>query len=87
MAFAYMRGHFAFKYILTLNTDIHKQLLRKMITATVKFFDETPIGTILNRFSTNMGYLDKDFWKNIFVFVNGLLQTSNFMGYLIIANA
>jgi len=83
---AYLRGYFLINYILTINTSIHKALINRALRATVAFFDETPIGSILNRFSTNIGYLDKEFWTNIFYFVNGFIQIACFMGYLCIIN-
>jgi ABC-type multidrug transport system fused ATPase/permease subunit len=37
-------------------------MLRKIIRAPIRFFDKTPVGSILNRFSNDLGQLDKVNW-------------------------
>ncbi|NXL55713.1 MRP7 protein, partial [Chordeiles acutipennis] len=57
-------------------TVIHKQLLQKALKATVTFFDTTPTGRILNRFSSDLYCVDDSlpFILNIFLAnVYGLL--------------
>ena len=41
---------------------MHGQMLSKLSRTFISFFDETPIGTILNRFSNDIGSLDKGNW-------------------------
>ncbi|KAI8348976.1 P-loop containing nucleoside triphosphate hydrolase protein [Mortierella sp. GBAus27b] len=39
---------------------LHQQLLRKVLRAKVRFFDTTPIGRIVNRFSSDMSTIDDE---------------------------
>ncbi|KAI9318952.1 P-loop containing nucleoside triphosphate hydrolase protein [Dichotomocladium elegans] len=39
---------------------LHEQLLTKILRAKVRFFDSTPLGRIVNRFSSDMGTIDQD---------------------------
>ncbi|XP_053568742.1 ATP-binding cassette sub-family C member 10 isoform X2 [Bombina bombina] len=50
-------------------TVIHKRLLRRVLLATVTFFDTTPIGRIINRFSSDLYCVDDTlpFILNIFL--------------------
>ncbi|KAJ2624970.1 hypothetical protein GGI25_006228 [Coemansia spiralis] len=40
--------------------EIHKQLIRSIVHATPRFFDTTPIGRIISRFSGDMQTIDND---------------------------
>lgn len=46
-------------FLLIVNTRIHNRMLRNIVKAKVAFFDKNPIGRILNRFSSDLGILDK----------------------------
>jgi len=46
-------------FILKTNSNMHANALDKISNAPVSFFDKTPIGTALNRFSNDIGILDK----------------------------
>jgi len=46
-------------FILKTNSNMHTNALDKISNAPVIFFDKTPIGTALNRFSNDLGILDK----------------------------
>jgi len=46
------------KFILTTNSLMHMRALKKLVKTKIHFFDQTPIGTILNRFSNDLGVLD-----------------------------
>ncbi|KAG0279120.1 hypothetical protein BGZ95_002211 [Linnemannia exigua] len=45
---------------LTASRSLHQQLLRKVSRAKVRFFDTTPIGRIVNRFSSDISTIDDD---------------------------
>lgn len=50
-------------------TTIHRRLLQRVLRATVTFFDSTPVGRIINRFSSDMYCVDDflPFILNIFL--------------------
>ncbi|CAN2387511.1 ATP-binding cassette [Pristimantis euphronides] len=50
-------------------TVIHKRLLQRVLRATVTFFDSTPVGRIINRFSSDLYSVDDflPFMLNIFL--------------------
>ena len=53
-------------FLLDLNTKMHDQMLFKISRTFISFFDETPIGSILNRFSNDLGSLDKSIWNLVY---------------------
>jgi len=46
------------KFILKTNSTMHSKALHRLSDARILFFDQTPSGTILNRFSNDLGILD-----------------------------
>ncbi|NXF04724.1 MRP7 protein, partial [Smithornis capensis] len=65
-------------------TVIHNRLLQRVLKATVTFFDTTPVGRILNRFSSDLYCVDNSlpFILNIFLAnIYGLLGTLVIMTY------
>ncbi|PVD18354.1 hypothetical protein C0Q70_20903 [Pomacea canaliculata] len=46
------------KILLKAASNLHGKLLRKTMTCPMKFFDTTPLGTILNRFSADIDEID-----------------------------
>ncbi|XP_040207675.1 ATP-binding cassette sub-family C member 10 [Rana temporaria] len=61
-------------------TAIHRRLLQRVLRATVTFFDSTPVGRIINRFSSDMYCVDDflPFMLNIF-----LANTFGLLGMLV----
>ncbi|RIB18389.1 P-loop containing nucleoside triphosphate hydrolase protein [Gigaspora rosea] len=49
---------------------LHKNLLDKIVFATIKFYDTTPIGRIINRFSKDMELIDQILPLNIESLIN-----------------
>ncbi|KAF9999779.1 hypothetical protein BGZ79_006630 [Entomortierella chlamydospora] len=50
---------------LAASRTLHQQLLRKITRAKVRFFDTTPIGRIVNRFSSDISTIDEDVSNNL----------------------
>ena len=46
------------RFLFNANSNMHNKALERVTQAKVQFFDKTPIGTILNRFSNDLGILD-----------------------------
>jgi len=82
----YLKGVFMIKFMLDINQSIHKRLLESISKAVVSFFDKTPVGRILTRFSTNMGAIDKDLWGNVYNVINGIFQNALFLFYIASSN-
>lgn len=54
------------KFIFKSITKTHAQILQKIIKTKQIFFDLTPIGIVLNRFSSDLGKLDNHIRHNIY---------------------
>ncbi|KAF9363703.1 hypothetical protein BGX34_003505 [Mortierella sp. NVP85] len=60
MILAALTSYYVIHGGLVASRKIHQQLLRKIIRAKVRFFDTTPIGRIINRFSSDMSTIDEE---------------------------
>ncbi|KAG0243312.1 ABC transporter type 1, transmembrane domain-containing protein [Mortierella sp. GBAus27b] len=60
MLFAACTNYYVVFGGLAASRKLHEQLLRKIIRAKVRFFDTTPIGRIINRFSSDMSTIDDE---------------------------
>ncbi|EEY58685.1 ATP-binding Cassette (ABC) Superfamily [Phytophthora infestans T30-4] len=58
---------------LSASKQIHHRLLRRVIKGTMRFFDTTPVGRILNRFSNDVNTIDQKLNTAIVQFVSMLL--------------
>ncbi|CAG8644954.1 24854_t:CDS:10, partial [Dentiscutata erythropus] len=54
-----LRSCFMIKCTLKASKELHNNLLNKILLATIKFYDTTPIGRIMNRFSKDMELIDQ----------------------------
>merc|ERR1711871_303005 len=54
------RGLFMAEHRMGASTILHKELLRTILCTSVAFFDTTPLGRILNRFSSDMQVIDEN---------------------------
>jgi len=61
----YAKSYLCAKFFAECNTNIHQIMLRKTTRALISFFDNTPIGVILNKFSNDLGLLDKTNWETV----------------------
>ncbi len=53
-------------------TIIHDKMLHRIMRAPMTFFDTTPVGRILNRFSQDMNVLDSNIRMTIIAFLSGV---------------
>ncbi|KAJ1654449.1 hypothetical protein IWQ61_005620 [Dispira simplex] len=63
-------------YILKGSLALHNQALNKVIKAPVSFFDTTPLGRIINRFSKDVDGMDNlmlEAWRGLFNQIAGLI--------------
>ncbi|KAF9578851.1 hypothetical protein BGW38_005154, partial [Lunasporangiospora selenospora] len=70
MAFATLLDLYAIIGSLRASRILHNQLLYKISRAKVRFFDTTPIGRIINRFSTDITTIDEDVSVNLRWFIH-----------------
>ncbi|GLE05595.1 hypothetical protein PINS_up014627 [Pythium insidiosum] len=59
---------------LSASERIHHRLLRHIVRGTMRFFDTTPIGRVLNRFSNDMNTIDQKLNASIVAFTTMLLS-------------
>ncbi|GFN89163.1 tyrosine-protein kinase ryk [Plakobranchus ocellatus] len=77
------RSYVFVKILLRASTFLHKRLLKKTLKSPMKFFDMTPIGIVLNRFSADLDEIDvrlpyncEMFLQNIFLVLSALALIS-----------
>jgi ABC-type multidrug transport system fused ATPase/permease subunit len=55
--------------------SIHDQMTRRVIFASMSWFDATPIGRIINRFSQDISTIDKEVMSNLRGFIECVIST------------
>ncbi|KAI9501197.1 P-loop containing nucleoside triphosphate hydrolase protein, partial [Coemansia spiralis] len=60
-----IQNMFIFKAALDASRTLHARLLRSVVRATPRFFDSTPLGRIINRFSRDMQTIDEGTIENL----------------------
>ncbi|KAI8979970.1 P-loop containing nucleoside triphosphate hydrolase protein [Pilobolus umbonatus] len=55
-----LRSYTLFTSSLKASRELHSRLLNRILRAKVRFFDTTPLGRIVNRFSSDMSSIDQD---------------------------
>ncbi|XP_071949501.1 ATP-binding cassette sub-family C member 5-like [Antedon mediterranea] len=61
------------------STKLHSRMFKKIIRAKMKFFDTTPVGRILNRFSKDMDEIDNSLPGDIDYFVSFAFTSLGFL--------
>ncbi|KAI8621550.1 ABC transporter type 1, transmembrane domain-containing protein [Chytriomyces sp. MP71] len=56
------------------STSLHQSLLSSVLGAPLRFFEITPLGRILNRFSKDISTIDEDVMNSIFYFFHQLVR-------------
>ena len=56
---SYLKTVKLYGFLLATNTEIHQRMLNSLLRSKVLFFDINPTGKIINRFSNDIGLLDK----------------------------
>jgi len=65
---------------LNTSTGLHENILKSVLSSPIAFFDVTPVGRILNRFSTDMQVVDDDLLQTISQGLNGFAQVVGAVG-------
>ncbi|XP_066998976.2 ATP-binding cassette sub-family C member 4 isoform X2 [Anabrus simplex] len=64
-----IRSMLIFKICMTASSNLHSKMFSAILRAKMRFFDTNPSGTILNRFSRDVGAMDEQL-PNAFVWMN-----------------
>eukprot|EP01040_Poterioochromonas_malhamensis_P014174 gene14174-15673_t len=75
-----LRSIFLAKHRLGTSKILHDGLLTATLRAPVAFFDTTPIGRIINRFSSDLMTIDEEMTQTLSQFTNGVAQTLGAIG-------
>lgn len=59
---------------------LHNDMLKRVLGAPVAFFDTTPLGRILNRFSSDLGVVDEDLSQSLNQVLNCFVQVLGCLG-------
>ena len=65
------------------STILHKELLRTILSTSVAFFDTTPLGRILNRFSSDMQVIDENLSQTFNQLLNSYSSVAGALGAVV----
>lgn len=89
---AIVRAYFTFYSLIKASKKLHNLMLSSVLSAKIEFFDTTPVGRILNRFSADVGICDEtlvltiyDFSVGLFVVVGSILTAVISLPFTLIA--
>ncbi|KAJ3403849.1 hypothetical protein HDU80_003663 [Chytriomyces hyalinus] len=64
------------------STSLHSSLLSSVLGAPLRFFEVTPLGRILNRFSKDISTIDEEVMNSIFYFFHQLVKGITIIGVI-----
>ena len=86
MLLTFIRALVIFNIALTSSSNMHNQMVTKVIRASILFFDSNPVGRVLTRFSKDMTILDS-LMPTVCVFATfGIFRSLTVMLVVIILN-
>lgn len=65
--------------------SLHRRLLERVMKATARFFDTTPVGRIINRFSRDIQVIDQELSGNVMMVLNLVAQAIGIIVIICIA--
>ncbi len=83
---SYLRTIQLFDFVINTNTELHRRMLQAIIRAKVRFFDVNPVGRIINRFSNDLGILDKTTCKLGFEYLDNAISYIALLATVIVIN-
>ncbi|KAJ2962176.1 hypothetical protein NQZ79_g2672 [Umbelopsis isabellina] len=75
MVFASLRNYILYMGSLEASRKIHNTLINRILRAKVRFFDVTPLGRIINRFSSDMETIDQNVAPSGSFLLNSIVAT------------
>lgn len=83
MAFSIFGGYYITVFVsIRGSRTLHAQLLEKVSRAKVRFFDTTPIGRIINRFSSDISTIDETVNRTLLGFITNVITIIGIIGVI-----
>ncbi|OAQ26561.1 hypothetical protein K457DRAFT_34568 [Linnemannia elongata AG-77] len=83
MAFSIFGGYYITVFVsIRGSRTLHAQLLDKVSRAKVRFFDTTPIGRIINRFSSDISTIDEAVNRTLLMFITQVITIIGIIGVI-----
>ncbi|CAG8493537.1 20876_t:CDS:10, partial [Dentiscutata erythropus] len=70
------RTYCIFHGSLTASKELHTAMLNKILSTTIRFYDTTPIGRIINRFSKDLEIIDQILCLNVMTFIYSCMSAA-----------
>jgi len=86
LCLSYIKAMLTSKFLLDTNSKLHEKMLYKISRTFVAFFDATPIGSVINRFSNDLGTLDRGNFPIIYDLMDLLFALAFYLLYLCFIN-
>ena len=81
---SFIKSFKTYEFLFMTNTEIHWRMLNTLLRARTVFFDINPVGRILNRFSNDLGILDKGNPRAIFEILDSFTENMSLLFTVII---